>query len=143
MDKPKADFEDVLLRLDLKYVDKGNRLEMLCPFHDDTRPSSGVYKDTQRFWCFSCNLLLNVAEFYAKYTGETLGKAESLIEKSYGEIPYQEQDESKKQEAEKLRKKLDQVLKGKREQLSEQDFAALYEVRERILYFWVMGDMRS
>lgn len=33
----------------------GDRMRALCPFHDDSRPSLVIYKDSNRYWCFVCN----------------------------------------------------------------------------------------
>jgi len=55
-----------MARLGLSYQEKSNRLQMLCPFHQDKNPSSGFYLDTSKFFCFSCELSLDIVGFYAK-----------------------------------------------------------------------------
>lgn len=32
----------------------GDRLRALCPFHDDTKPSLVIYKETNSYHCFVC-----------------------------------------------------------------------------------------
>lgn len=81
-----AAFRDVLQRLRMQYREKGNRLELLCPFHDDHTPSSGVYKSTGRFFCFTCDLTLNAGQFLARATGEGEDKAIKLLEDKFGPL---------------------------------------------------------
>jgi len=50
----------------IEFIEKTGRLSMLCPFHDDTDPSSGFYTDTELFHCFACSLTLSPDRFYAK-----------------------------------------------------------------------------
>lgn len=47
--------------------DKGHKLIISCPFHDDKNPSSVVFE--HRFHCSSCNLTLNYYDFISKYYG--------------------------------------------------------------------------
>jgi len=48
---------------------------MICPFHDDRNPSSGFYLDTEKFFCFSCELSLDLVGFYAKLKEITRSQA--------------------------------------------------------------------
>lgn len=34
----------------------GGRVKVLCPFHDESRPSASVDVDRQRFRCFACDI---------------------------------------------------------------------------------------
>ncbi len=61
--------EKILTLVGVPYTDKVSRLEIHCPFHHDVNPSAGFYRDTGRFWCFTCELLLDVAGFYARLRG--------------------------------------------------------------------------
>lgn len=77
-------FREVLNSLKIGYMEKGNRLEMRCPFHDDRTPSSGVYKSSAKFYCFTCDLTLDAAQFLARATGEGEDKAIMLLEDKFG-----------------------------------------------------------
>jgi len=79
--------ETLLDLLGVEYVEKTNRLSMLCPWHDDTDPSSGFYLDTKRFFCFSCELTLNMVGFYARFKEVPYPDAERELEKEFGILP--------------------------------------------------------
>jgi len=79
--------ETLLALLGVDYNEKTNRLSMLCPWHDDTDPSSGFYLDTQRFFCFSCELTLDLVGFYAKFKEVPRADAERELTKEFGGIP--------------------------------------------------------
>lgn len=73
---------ELLKRLGLDSVEKSGRLEMLCPFHADTNPSSGFYLNTERFYCYACELSLDVPGFYAKFKG--IPRADAMYEVGEG-----------------------------------------------------------
>jgi len=79
-------FREVLQRLRLKFTEKGNRLELCCPFHDDRTPSSSVYKSTGKFYCFTCDLTLNAAQFQSRFTGEGEDRTTTSLEEKYGPL---------------------------------------------------------
>jgi len=79
--------ETLLAMLGIDYAEKTNRLSMLCPWHDDTDPSSGFYLDTQRFFCFSCELTLDMPGFYAKMKEVPRQDAQRELEKEFGTLP--------------------------------------------------------
>jgi len=70
----------LLVQLGLSYREKSNRLEMLCPFHDDTNPSAGFYLDTHKFFCYTCTLSLDMTGFYAKHKGITREEALRVVQ---------------------------------------------------------------
>jgi hypothetical protein len=73
--------------LGVDYTQKTNRLSIVCPFHPDTDPSSGFYLDTNRFFCFACELTLDVVGFYARFKEIRRDAAEAELEKLFGSIP--------------------------------------------------------
>lgn len=79
--------ESLLNLLGVEYAEKTNRLSMLCPWHDDTDPSSGFYLDTQRFFCFSCELTLDLVGFYSKFKEVPRQDAQRELEKEFGDLP--------------------------------------------------------
>lgn len=46
---------------------QGERMIVSCPFHNDTHPSSVVFKE--RFYCSTCNMTLNYYDFISKLEG--------------------------------------------------------------------------
>jgi len=68
----------------IEHQEKSNRLQLLCPFHDDTNPSAGFYLDTERFYCFTCDLSLDLVGFYAKLKGILPSVARNELEKTTG-----------------------------------------------------------
>ncbi len=61
--KARADFRTVLRHYGITPVGSGEQIKILCPFHDDERPSCSVNFDKKLFHCFSCNLSGNVLDF--------------------------------------------------------------------------------
>jgi hypothetical protein len=56
----------------LKFQKFGKGWLILCPFHDDTTPSLGIYRDGSA-WCFACNKVYKleaVLKAYGFWTGE-------------------------------------------------------------------------
>ncbi len=60
------DVEQILQDNDIEYEDHGKRLMALCPFHEDTVPSCGIWADTGYFKCFACQEEGSLADFLAK-----------------------------------------------------------------------------
>ena len=75
--------ERLLEELGIPFLEKSNRLQMLCPWHEDTDPSSGFYLDSERWYCFSCELLLDTVAFYAKYMDVSRDEASRDLRKRY------------------------------------------------------------
>ena len=75
--------EQILRDLGIPFEERPNRLVVHCPFHHDTRPSSGVYLDTGLFHCYACALTLDLLSFYAKVKG--IEKVDA--EKELGGVP--------------------------------------------------------
>src|SRR5215212_3150453 len=61
--KARADFRAVLLHYRLSLVGQGDQAKVLCPFHDDERPSCSVNLAKGLFHCFSCQAKGNVLDF--------------------------------------------------------------------------------
>ncbi len=48
-------WEEILREFNIsEFTDKGDQLEVTCPFHDDRRPSLRLSKSTGVYHCFSC-----------------------------------------------------------------------------------------
>lgn len=61
--KARADFAAVLAHYGLRPVGQGDQVKILCPFHDETRPSCSVSLARRVFHCFGCGAAGNVLEF--------------------------------------------------------------------------------
>lgn len=70
--------KDLLDKLGVEYREKANRYECLCPFHADSNPSSGFYKDTSLFHCYACPITVDMVGFYQKVRG--IGYAQALYD---------------------------------------------------------------
>jgi len=67
--------QQVLDKLGIEYLERPNRLGLRCPFHDDNKPSASIYLDTLGFYCFTCQLPLDLINFYAKVRETTYQEA--------------------------------------------------------------------
>jgi len=85
-----ADFEKVLSHLNIDYERKGSQLRLLCPFHDDTKPSLSITltatdKAMPNSWhCFSCNTHGSIIDFVGKANGLDLRDAAIRIDEIFG-----------------------------------------------------------
>src|SRR5215204_7276212 len=61
--KARADFRAVLLHYRINLVGQGEQAKVLCPFHDDERPSCSVNLTKGLWHCFSCHASGNVLDF--------------------------------------------------------------------------------
>lgn len=52
---------------------------ILCPFHDDQRPSCEVHTSKGMFYCFSCGAKGNFSKLYAELSGITVGEAKKHL----------------------------------------------------------------
>lgn len=130
---PKA----LLDRLGLDYAEKSNRLQMVCPFHPDRNPSSGFYLDTEKFFCFACELSLDVVGFYAKYRETDRNTAARDL--GVDPDPVVKFDRTK---ANYTRTKAERELKG-RKGLPRITHSALGERLDRILWMYGEGDLND
>ena len=62
-------FADVLLHYGIKSVGNNNQVKVLCPFHDDHKPSLGVNLDKGVYNCFACGAGGNALDFVAHMEG--------------------------------------------------------------------------
>jgi DNA primase len=77
--KTQADFRKVLAHYGLRPVGQGDQLKLLCPFHDEGKPSCSINVAEGIFHCFGCAASGNVLEFVQRM--ETLdGAAVSIRE---------------------------------------------------------------
>jgi len=131
--------ETLLNLLGVEYAEKTNRLSMLCPWHDDTDPSSGFYLDTQRFFCFSCELTLDLVGFYAKYKEVPRQDAQRELEKEFGDLPEQRQVD--RVYLARRQAPCERVLRGAIDTVPRAQHAYLGEQLDRALLYFERGHL--
>lgn len=65
--KARTDFKGLLTWLGLEVKKNGSGWMLLCPFHDDTKPSCSVNLEKGRFHCFGCGVKGDTIEFVKLY----------------------------------------------------------------------------
>ena len=58
--------EDICQAYGINGDDKGDRIIVKCPFHNDSNPSAVIFKNSNYFHCSTCNITLNYWSFIAK-----------------------------------------------------------------------------
>lgn len=120
------------------YQEKSTRFQMCCPFHDDRTPSSGFYKSTDLFYCYSCDLTLDVIGFYARIKRIARQKAEEELLVKFGGIP--EERKADPLVMLRYRRQAEEALLLRRD-LSRKEFALLGEQLDKILYCYKLKVM--
>jgi DNA primase len=59
-----ADARDLLLSTGVWFQDKGDYIQIKCPYHNEKKPSAALYKDRWLFKCFACGEVHGFAKFY-------------------------------------------------------------------------------
>ena len=77
--KEQASFSAVLDRYGIKHQNSHGRASVLCPFHDDHKPSLSVDFEQKLFHCFSCEEKGSILDFVAKMEKVTLFEAARMI----------------------------------------------------------------
>jgi len=62
-------FHDVLAHYAIEEHGKGDQIKIICPFHDDHKPSCGVNLSKQVYNCFACDAGGNALDFVAHMEG--------------------------------------------------------------------------
>ena len=73
--RSRAHFEPVLAHYGLKPIGRGAQQTILCPFHDETKPSCKVNLEKKAFHCFACGAKGNVLDFVARMEDASLTDA--------------------------------------------------------------------
>src|SRR3954452_14222884 len=69
--KTHASFEAVLAHYNLHATGAGKDRAVLCPFHEEQKPSCKIELDRKIFHCFGCGTKGNVLEFVARIEGNS------------------------------------------------------------------------
>ncbi|MEP3422887.1 MAG: CHC2 zinc finger domain-containing protein [Erythrobacter sp.] len=84
------DFRDVLSHYGLKPKGESDQFKIVCPFHDDHKPSCGINRTKQVYHCFACDAGGNALDFIAHmedldpYKPTELRKAAMFAAQTFG-----------------------------------------------------------
>lgn len=67
--REKLDFVEVLSHYGIEQKGRGKQVKIICPFHDDHKPSCGVNLEKQVYNCFACGAGGNALDFVAHMEG--------------------------------------------------------------------------
>lgn len=62
-------FRDVLIHYKIEEHGRGDQIKIICPFHNDHKPSCGVNHEKQVYNCFACDAGGNALDFVAHMEG--------------------------------------------------------------------------
>lgn len=62
-------FRDVLIHYNIEEHGHGDQIKIICPFHNDHKPSCGVNHEKQVYNCFACDAGGNALDFVAHMEG--------------------------------------------------------------------------
>ena len=60
-------FRDVLIHYQIEEHGRGDQIKIICPFHNDHKPSCGVNHEKQVYNCFACDAGGNALDFVSAY----------------------------------------------------------------------------
>lgn len=76
--REKLDFVEVLSHYGLDQKGRGKQVKIICPFHDDHKPSCGINLAKQVYNCFACGAGGNALDFVAHMEGLNPNKTTEL-----------------------------------------------------------------
>jgi DNA primase len=89
-----ADFATILSRYGIGHAQNQNQVTVLCPFHDDRRPSLSVNLEGKLFHCFACQAKGDILDFVANIEAVSLIEAAGIVAQCCG-IPTEGQSPSR------------------------------------------------
>jgi DNA primase len=88
----------------------GQRLQGLCPFHDERTPSFSVNPQEKLYYCFGCGEKGDVFTFLQEKEGLQFGEAVETLAERFGVEVEREQEDPRLEEARKRRVRLGEML---------------------------------
>ena len=88
----------------------GQRLQGLCPFHDERTPSFSVNPQEKLYYCFGCGEKGDVFTFLQEKEGLQFGEAVETLAERFGVEVEREQEDPRLEEARKRRMRLGELL---------------------------------
>ena len=82
--RERADFATILARYDIAQARLQGQISVLCPFHDDRRPSLSVNLDRKLFHCFACPAKGDILDFVARIEQVSLPEAADIVARCCG-----------------------------------------------------------
>ncbi len=82
--RERADFATILARYDIAPARLRGQITLLCPFHDDRRPSLSVNLDRKLFHCFACQAKGDILDFVARIEQVPLPEAAGIVARCCG-----------------------------------------------------------
>lgn len=126
--------KQLLDKLGLSYREMTNRLLLICPFHPDRNPSSNFYHSTGLFFCFSCELTLDIVSFYAKIKQMNRSRAEFELLQTYGGTA--EERRSDPVDIARTSHWAEDLLRSKHGKVNREYHAMMREQLDKILYVY-------
>lgn len=77
--KEQANFSEVLSRYGIAHPSTRGQVSVLCPFHEDRRPSLSVNMEANLFNCFACGAKGDILHFVGKIEQVSLPEAARII----------------------------------------------------------------
>lgn len=130
----------LLDQLGLDYIERPNRLSMRCPFHHDTHPSAAFYDSTQLFYCYACQIALDMVSFYARLKEVPRNEAALEVERLFGSVPERRQVDSVL--LLRTRTRAEKLL-GEHRELGILKHASLGELLDKIVYAFERGQVNE
>ena len=79
-----GDFASILARYDIAPARIQGQVSVLCPFHDDRRPSLSVNLERKVFHCFACQAKGDILDFVAMIEKVSLPDAAGIVARCCG-----------------------------------------------------------
>ena len=85
--REQAEFATILARYGIAKPPNQNQVAVLCPFHDDRRPSLSVNLEGKVFHCFACQTKGDIFDFVANIEAVSLIEAAGIVARCCGIPP--------------------------------------------------------
>ena len=82
--RERAEFTAILARYDIAQASHQGQISVLCPFHDDRKPSLSVNLDRKLFHCFACQAKGDIFDFVARIERVSLPDAARIVAECCG-----------------------------------------------------------
>jgi DNA primase len=82
--KERANFEQILRHYGIKIAGRGKQRTVLCPFHQDRKPSLSISLERKVFHCFGCGASGSVLDFVARIENVSIRDAAARVEEICG-----------------------------------------------------------
>lgn len=77
--RERSDFSTILTHYNIAHERRQNQITVLCPFHDDRRPSLSVNLERKLFHCFACQAKGDILDFVTMIEKVSLPEAARIV----------------------------------------------------------------